>query len=50
VNEDPYTAGHTQGYADRQGGYEYQPEEDDPDYLEGYADGYDEADEDDEGE
>lgn len=44
--DDPYGAGYTQGYADHQGGYAFQPEEDDDDYEDGYQDGWDKYEED----
>lgn len=43
---DPYTEGHIQGCTDREAGFEYAPEDDDPAYLAGYEDGWDEAGED----
>jgi hypothetical protein len=43
---DQYTDGYAQGYADHQEGFEYQPEEEDEDYLAGYGDGWDEFEED----
>ena len=37
---DQFTSGQAQGYADRQSGCEYQPEEDGEEYNDGYENGW----------
>lgn len=42
-SRDPYTEGQAQGYADRQSGFDYAPEEDGEEYNDGYEAGWEQA-------
>jgi hypothetical protein len=43
MSRDQYVIGHDQGYADNQDGLDYDPGSNDPRYLDGYDDGWEES-------